>query len=139
MKDDQIQAILDALDIVVGLRQIIEKNRKPNGEEEITYVMKDGQRIRATDHPLASLCKTLTEALEGCSDTAVASILVIKQMQEENESNAKLHDLCKTFIEKQRITCAEVARQEDWVYENSGQFIEDVANIVGYHKYEDDE
>lgn len=50
----------------------------------------------------------------------------------------ELWDLCQQFIEKQRISCPE-AVMEDRVILNAYDFIEKIANIVGYYKYENED
>jgi len=46
----------------------------------------------------------------------------------------KLWNVCKDFIEKQDINCPERIHQSDNVIINAYQLIEDIANIVGYVK-----
>jgi hypothetical protein len=50
----------------------------------------------------------------------------------------ELHRVCLEFITKQKITCPETIYQTDHVIENAYEFIEDVCDIVGYVKYEED-
>ena len=47
--------------------------------------------------------------------------------------------LCKQFIEDQEITCGECVYQSDRVIENAYQLIEEICNIVGYYKDEEEE
>ena len=42
------------------------------------------------------------------------------------------------FIQENKISCAE-ATVEDNVYENAPAFVEELAKIVGYYKYEDED
>lgn len=51
----------------------------------------------------------------------------------------ELFELCKAFIEQQNIHYAETIYQSDRIIENAYEFIEDICNIVGYVKDEDDE
>lgn len=49
-----------------------------------------------------------------------------------------LWDLCLKFIKENCITCPETT-VEDRVYENAPQLVEDIAEIVGYAKHEEEE
>jgi len=49
-----------------------------------------------------------------------------------------LWGLCEGFIQRQKIHCAE-ATGEDRVYENAPELVEQIAKIVGFYKYPDDE
>jgi hypothetical protein len=44
----------------------------------------------------------------------------------------ELLELCERFIQEQNIFCAETIYQSDHVIENAYEFIENVADIVGY-------
>jgi len=55
-----------------------------------------------------------------------------KQMEE-------LHRVCLDFITKQKIDCAETIYQSDHVIENAYEFIQDVCDIVGYAKYDEED
>jgi hypothetical protein len=58
-----------------------------------------------------------------------------------NPTNAELMALwnvCKNFIEAARISCEE-ATSNDWVYEEAPNLVCDIANVVGYYQYEDEE
>ena len=46
----------------------------------------------------------------------------------------QLMELCKEFIEKQRITCEECVYQSDRVIENAYELIDKICVIVGYYK-----
>lgn len=46
-----------------------------------------------------------------------------------------LWHFCVKFVEDQRISCAETVYQCDWVIENAYEFIEKVAERVGYFEY----
>lgn len=50
----------------------------------------------------------------------------------------ELLELCRDFIEEQRITCAETVHQTDRVIENAYEFIGQVCELVGYHKDPDE-
>ena len=50
-----------------------------------------------------------------------------------------LWNVCKKFVEDQKIGCAETIYQTDWVIEHAYKFIEDVCYVVGYKPYEDEE
>lgn len=63
-----------------------------------------------------------------------AKAVVLQMSKEEN-----LWALCKKFIEDEKISCAESVYQTDSVIINAYELIEKICNIVGYHKYEDDE
>lgn len=49
------------------------------------------------------------------------------------QSKDELYDLCKKFIEDQRIYCAETISQTDRVIENAYDFIYEICELVGYH------
>lgn len=49
-----------------------------------------------------------------------------------------LWELCQNFIAAQEISCAECVYQSDRVIENAYEFIEDICNVVGYLKTEDE-
>ena len=46
--------------------------------------------------------------------------------------------LCKKFIKDNEISCPETICQSDKVIQNAYDFIEEICEIVGYHKYEED-
>jgi hypothetical protein len=50
----------------------------------------------------------------------------------------QLLNLCKQFIEANRIECPETIYQCDWASENALEFIENICDIIGYYKYSDD-
>ena len=50
-----------------------------------------------------------------------------------------LWKVCKGFVEKQEISCADTIHQCGWVIEHAYEFIEDVCNVVGYVEYKDEE
>lgn len=54
-------------------------------------------------------------------------------------SEKRLLKLCKRFIKEQDISCSETIYQTDRVSENALEFIEDIAEIVGYVEEEEDE
>ena len=56
-------------------------------------------------------------------------------MNEQEE----LYNLCKQFIHKHRIYCADTIYQSDRINENSTEFIEQICNVVGYEPLEDDD
>lgn len=49
-----------------------------------------------------------------------------------------LLSLCERFIKENHITCPETIYQCDWVITNAYEFIEKIANIVGYSSMEDE-
>jgi hypothetical protein len=51
----------------------------------------------------------------------------------------ELHRVCLEFITKQKITCPETIFQSDRVIENAYEFIQEICDIVGYAKYEDED
>lgn len=51
----------------------------------------------------------------------------------------ELHFVCIDFITKQKINCAETIYQSDHVIENAYEFIQNVCDIVGYAKYEEED
>jgi hypothetical protein len=51
---------------------------------------------------------------------------------------SELLELCERFIKEQNIFCAETIYQSDHVIENAYEFIENVADIVGYIPCEED-
>lgn len=54
-----------------------------------------------------------------------------------NKKAIELWNLCKKFIEKQKIGYPETIYQTDWVIENAYEFIEQICNIVGYAESEE--
>lgn len=50
----------------------------------------------------------------------------------------RLFSLCRKFIDDNRISCPE-ATAEDRVYENAPDFVEEVAKLVGFYVYPDDD
>lgn len=46
--------------------------------------------------------------------------------------------LCRDFIQKNNISCAEAVYQTDRVMENAPEFIEGICSIVGYTKADDE-
>jgi hypothetical protein len=50
----------------------------------------------------------------------------------------ELLELCERFIEEPNIFCAETIYQSDHVIENAYEFIENVADIVGYRPSEEE-
>jgi len=54
------------------------------------------------------------------------------------EKKDKLWEVCQKFITTNRVSCPE-ATCEDRVYENAPNLVEDIAEIVGFYKYPDDE
>lgn len=52
--------------------------------------------------------------------------------------NQELYNLCKQFVEDNKISCPETVHQCDRVIINSYDFIEKMCDIVGYYKYPDD-
>ena len=51
----------------------------------------------------------------------------------------ELYNLCKQFIQKHYIYCAETIYQSDRIIENATEFIEQICNVVGYEPLEDDD
>ena len=51
----------------------------------------------------------------------------------------QLWALCEKFIKDQTVSCPESICQCDRVMENAYDFIEDICDLVGYHKYEDED
>lgn len=55
------------------------------------------------------------------------------------KKNDPLYALCRAFVEKHRVSCLE-ATIEDRVYENAPDLVGDIAKIVGFYRYpEEDE
>lgn len=55
------------------------------------------------------------------------------------DRDAELRELCKRFIRENQIGCPETIYQCDWVEENALEFIENVCEIVGYCREDDEE
>ena len=53
--------------------------------------------------------------------------------------NEKLIEHCKKFIEDNEIHCAEMIYQMDGVIINAYEFIEGIADIVGYAEFKEDD
>lgn len=51
----------------------------------------------------------------------------------ETKQQERLLELCREFIEQQKIRAPETIYQADRVIENAYVFIEEVCDIVGYH------
>jgi len=49
-----------------------------------------------------------------------------------------LHKLCKDFIERHRVSCAE-ATVEDRVYQHAPELVEGIGKIVGFYRYPDED
>jgi len=49
-----------------------------------------------------------------------------------------LWKVCTKFIDDQRVCCEEVCC-EDRVYEEAPNLVADIANVVGYYEYPEDE
>lgn len=59
-------------------------------------------------------------------------------MNRYSEKRGKeLFDIVRNFIEEQKITCPETIVQSDRVVENAYDLIEELCDVVGYHKYSD--
>ena len=56
---------------------------------------------------------------------------------EDIAKGLELLKLTKAFIAKQQIAVPETIYQTDRVIENAYGFIEDLANVAGYHQVED--
>ena len=50
----------------------------------------------------------------------------------------KLREIVEKFVKKQKISCPETIYQSDRVIENAYEFIKELCNEVGYHKYPED-
>lgn len=59
--------------------------------------------------------------------------------KEDIKQLLKLWATCTDFRDKQSIRCAETIHQTDRVIENAYEFIEQVCDVIGYVKEEDDE
>lgn len=55
------------------------------------------------------------------------------------EQLKKLWDHAVKFVDDQKISCAEAVAQQDEVIINAYEFIEGVAETVGYHQYTEDD
>jgi hypothetical protein len=51
----------------------------------------------------------------------------------------KLWKLCEKFVKDNTISCPETIHQCDWVSENSPELVQAICEIVGYHKYEEED
>jgi hypothetical protein len=59
-------------------------------------------------------------------------------VEEQNMTKQKkLVLLCNKFIKDNKITCAESVYQTDRVIENAYEFIKQICEIAGYHKYDE--
>jgi len=58
---------------------------------------------------------------------------------DDTQKGAKLLKIMQAFIEKQKISCAETVYQSDRVIENAYELIQDICDVVGYYKYDDEE
>lgn len=55
-------------------------------------------------------------------------------MIDEDDIPGYLYDLCKDWIEKNEIRCAEDLYQVDVTAEIRDEFIADICDLVGYYK-----
>jgi len=55
-------------------------------------------------------------------------------MTEQQEKLLWLWDTCQSFVRNRDIHCSESIHQTDRVSEGAKEFIEEVCDIVGYHK-----
>lgn len=56
----------------------------------------------------------------------------------EGQAADPLYALCRAFIAKHQISCAE-ATCEDRVYEHAPELVEEIGKLVGFYRYPDDE
>jgi hypothetical protein len=55
-----------------------------------------------------------------------------------SDKSIELITLCKLFIDQNDISCSETIYQTDHVIENAYEFIEQVCDLVGYKKVENE-
>ena len=55
------------------------------------------------------------------------------------KDHQRLVEIIRVFVEDNGITCKEVIWQTDWVSENALPLINQLVEIVGYKKWEDDD
>lgn len=72
----------------------------------------------------------------GCDDLKLRK-LAEELIAESEKTKDELLDLCRSFIKENTISCPETIHQSDWIQEDALDFIESVANIVGYFAEED--
>jgi len=74
---------------------------------------------------------TLAQELRGGDATEIRAVVTDKD---------KLWQLCRAFVENNKISCPETVYQSDHVIEHGYDFITEVCKIVGFHTpLEDDE
>lgn len=71
-------------------------------------------------------------------DSAIGYARAIEAKVLEKLSSDNLHGIVKKFIEQNHVSCPEVCC-EDRVYENAPNLVEELADIVGYYVYPEDE
>lgn len=69
----------------------------------------------------------------------LVSIYDKQQMAPKQTPEQELFALCQKFIEKHNIWGGEVIYQHDYVIEDAYSLIDDICDIVGYVKLEDEE
>lgn len=68
------------------------------------------------------------------------SLVLGSPMADELEKATQIVQIVKSYIEKHEISCAESIYQRDKIWETAPELVEELANIVGYYEYpEDDE
>jgi len=90
-------------------------------QQELARVWNSGQRLDDSEKLLLERKKTRQLRKQ------------LKVSSKENQQ-IELSALCKKFITDNEISCGESIWQCDRVSENAPEFIEQVAEIVGYHE-----
>lgn len=78
----KIQAVAMWLREFAGYRESIEKHRRPNGDDKITYVGKDGSRIHEDENPIAKLAATFSRVIEQNGETALVAAAFLEEFAE---------------------------------------------------------
>lgn len=61
------------------------------------------------------------------------------RIEEEMKPEKQLLLLCQKFIRDNEIGCSETIYQSDRIILNSPDFIREICDVIGYHKFQEDE
>lgn len=95
--------------------------------------MRNLRKYPLTVNEIASACEKI--AARELENSAPGDIVpaCLQEAAARVRQESELVELCKKFIQENRITCAETVAQSDRVIENAYDFIESVCSIVGYY------
>lgn len=76
-------------------------------------------------------------AREAVADASKLATTAISEQKSEQEE--KLTAILRAFLDKHHVSCPECIHQSDRVIENAYGLIEELADVVGYYQYPEDE